>query len=114
MFSSLLKNTVHMQPFLFKMATASSTSNRKFLTVEEVLQGLFADADSSDKTIESGSETEPSSSEEEDASDLAPLKTHRNNAHERVPKTRGGLSRANLHKKKVTEKEAEKETLENK
>ena len=48
-----------MQPFLFKMATASSTSNRKFLTVEEVLQGLFADADSSDEAIESGSETEP-------------------------------------------------------
>ena len=114
MFSSLLKNTVHMQSFLFKMATASSTSNRKFLTVEEVLQGLFADAHSSDETIESGSETEPSSSEEEDESDLAPLKTHQNNTHERVPKTRGGLSRANLHQKKVTEKEAEKETLENK
>ena len=74
MFWSLLKNTVHMQPFLFKMATVSSTSNRKFLTVEEVLRGLFADAYSSDETIESGSETEPSSSEEEDESDLAPLK----------------------------------------
>ena len=104
MFSSLLKNTVHMQSFLFKMATASSTSNRKFLTVEEVLQGLFADAHSSDETIESGSETEPSSSEEEDESDLAPLKTHQNNTHERVPKTRGGLSRANLHQKKSNRK----------
>ena len=42
-----------MQPFLFKMASATSALNRKFLTANEVLQGVFADADSAEEKIES-------------------------------------------------------------
>lgn len=38
-----------MQPFLFKMASATSALNRKFLTANEVLQGVFADADSDEE-----------------------------------------------------------------
>ena len=63
-----------MQPFLFKMASATSALNRKFLTANEVLQGVFADADSAEEKIESKSETEQSSHEEVHKSDLTPPK----------------------------------------
>lgn len=70
MFLVSLKSTMHIQPFLFKMASATSVSNRQFLTVDEVLQGVFANADSAEEKIESETETEPSSPEEVDESDL--------------------------------------------
>ena len=41
MFLTPLKNTVHVQPFLFNMVSATNTSNEKSLTVEEVLLGVF-------------------------------------------------------------------------
>ena len=114
MFLVSLKSTMHMQPFLFKMASATSVSNRQFLTVDEVLQGVFANADSAEEKIESETETEPSSPEEVDESDLTLPKANQNYAPKRGPRIRGSLSRANLNQIKAAEKEVEREALENK
>ena len=59
-----------MQTFFFKMASVTNTSNLKSLTVEEVIEGVFADADSADEAITSESETETSTSEEDDESGI--------------------------------------------
>ena len=74
MFLTPLKNTVHVQPFLFNMVSATNTSNEKSLTVEEVLLGVFQM--------------------------LMQPKTHQNKICEKNPRTRGSLSRANLDQKK--------------
>ena len=100
MLSSLIKFRKHMQAFFFKMASATGTSNLKSLTVEEVIEGVFADADSVDEAITSESEMETSTSEEDDESGAPPMKTHQNNARKRGPRTRGGLSRTSLAQKK--------------
>ena len=90
----------------------ASTSNRKLLTVEEVLEGIFADADSADEAI-AESETETTSSEEEeDEIEVPPPKSHQNNGRQRGPRTRGGLSRTALTQKKAASKEAERVALE--
>ena len=81
---------------------------------EEVLEVVFSDADSANENNGSEPETKPSSSEEEDESDLALPNTDQNNARKRGPKTWGVLSRANLHQKKAAEKETERLVLENK
>ena len=88
-----------MQAFFFKMASATGTSNLESLTVEEVIEGVFADADSVDEAITSESEMETSTSED-DESGAPPMKTHQNNARKRGPRTRGGLSRTSLAQKK--------------
>ena len=54
---------------------------------EEVLEVVFSDADSAYENNGSEPETEPSSSEEEDESDLALPNTDQNNARKRGPKT---------------------------
>ena len=60
------------------MASSKTTSsNRKCLTVDEVIQGVFADHDSCDAASSSESEIETSSSEEVysgDVDDEIPLK----------------------------------------
>ena len=48
------------------MASTTNTSNLKSLTVEEVIEGVFADADSADEAITFKSKTETSASEEDD------------------------------------------------
>ena len=65
MLSGLIKFRKHVQTFFFKMAS-TNTSNLKSLTLEEVIEGVFADADSADEAITSESETETSTSEEDD------------------------------------------------
>ena len=102
-----------MQTFFFKMASVTNTSNLKSLTVEEVIEGVFADADSADEAITFESETETSTSEEDDESGAPPTKTHQNSACKRGPRTRGGLSRTSLAQKKTASKEAERVALEN-
>ena len=72
-----------MQTFFFKMASVTNTSNLKSLTVEELIEGVFADANSADEAITSESETETSTSEEDDESEAPPTKTHQNNACKR-------------------------------
>ena len=111
MLSSLLKFRKHVQTFFFKMASVTNTSNLKSLTVEEVIEGVFADADSVDEAITSESETETSAWEDDDESGALPMKTHQNNARKRGPRTRGGLSRTSLAQKK-TSKGAERVALE--
>ena len=101
-----------MQTFFFKMASVTNTSNLKSLTVEEVIEGVFADADSVDEAITSESETETSTSEEDDESGAPPMKTHLNNVRKRGPRTRGGLSRTSLAQKKTSSKEDEKVVLQ--
>ena len=91
MLSGLIKFRKHVQTFFFKMTSVTSTSNLKSLTVEEVTEGVFADADSADEAITSESETETSTSEENNKSGVPPMKTHQNNARKRGPRTSCGL-----------------------
>ena len=112
MLLGLIKFRKHMQTFFFKMASVTNTSNLKSLTVEELIEGVFADANSADEAITSESETETSTSEEDDESGAPPTKTHQNNARKRGPRTRGGLSRTSLAQKKTASKEAERVALE--
>ena len=100
-----------MQTFFFKIASVTNTLNLKSFVAEEVIEGVFADADSADESITSESETETSTSEEDDESGAPPTKTHQNNSHKRGPRTRGGLSRTSLVQKN-TFKEAERVALE--
>ena len=111
MLSGLIKFRKHVQTFFFKMASVTNTSNLKSIAVEEVIEGVFADADSSDEAITFESETETSTSED-DESRAPPTKTHLNNARKRGPRTRGGLSRTSLAQKKRSSKEAERVSLE--
>ena len=65
MLLGLIKLRKHVQTFFFKMASVTNTSNLKSLTVKEVIEGVFADADSADGEITSESEKEISTSEED-------------------------------------------------
>ena len=65
MLLGLIKLGKHVQTFFFKMASVTNTSNLKSLTVKEVIEGVFADADSADGEITSESEKEISTSEED-------------------------------------------------
>ena len=112
MLSGLIKFRKHVQTFFFKMAPVTKKSNLKSLTVEEVIERVFADADLADEAITSESETETSTLEEDDESRAPPTKTHQNNARKRGPRTRGGLSRTSLFQKKTSSKEAERVALE--
>ena len=94
------------------MAPVTKKSNLKSLTVEEVIERVFADADLADEAITSESETETSTLEEDDESRAPSTKTHQNNARKRGPRTRGGLSRTSLFQKKTSSKEAERVALE--
>ena len=100
MLSGLIKFRKRVQTFFFKMAPVTKKSNLKSLTVEEVIERVFADADLADEAITSESETETSTLEEDDESRAPPTKTHQNNARKRGPRTRGGLSRTSLFQKK--------------
>ena len=92
------------------MASVTNTLNLKSLTVEEVIEGIFGDADSAGEAITSEPETE-TTSKEDDETGVPPTKTHQNNAHKRGPRARGGLSRTSLAQKK-TFKEAERVALQ--
>ena len=94
------------------MASVTNTLNLKSFVAEEVIEGVFADADSADESITSESETETSTSEEDDESGAPPTKTHLNNARKRGTRTRVGLSRTSLAQKKRSSKEAERVSLE--
>ena len=111
MLSGLIKFKKHVQTFFFKMASVINTSNLKYLTVEEVIERVFTDADSADEAVTSESETETPTAEEDDESGAPPTKTHLNNARKRGPRTRGGLSRTSLAQKKRSSKEAERVAL---
>ena len=65
MLLGLIKLRKHVQTFFFKTASVTNTSNLKSLTVKEVIEGVFADADSADGEITSESEKEISTSEED-------------------------------------------------
>ena len=89
------------------MASVTNTSNPKSLTIEEVIEGVFADADSADEAITPESET----LEEDDESGAPPTKNHQNKARKRG-RNRGGLSRTSLAQKETSSKEAERVALE--
>ena len=85
-----------MELFLKWCLQKKTASNNKFLTVDKVIQGVFADQDSDDAASSSESEIETSSSEEvhsDDVDDEVPPKVQQNNNHRRGPRIRGGLSR---------------------
>ena len=72
------------------MPSVTNTSNLKSLTIEEVIEGVFANADSADEAIT----PEPETSEVDDESGAPPTKTHQDNAHKRGRKR--GRSERNI------------------
>lgn len=78
------------------VSSKKTASNKKFLTVDKVIQRVFADQDSDDAASSSENGIETLSSEEvhsDDVDDEVPPKVQQNNNHRRGPRIRGGLSR---------------------
>ena len=85
------KKGLNARGALSKIVSSKKTaSNKKFLTVDKVIQGVFADQDSDDAASSSENEIETSS---DDVDDEVPPKVQQNNNHRRGPRIRGGLSR---------------------
>ena len=100
-----------------KMASSKATASvRKYLTVDEVIQGVFVDHDSDDTSSSSESEIETSSYEEvhsDEVHDEVPPEVQQNNRR-RGPRTGGGLSRTSAAQKRSQKIEEEKKALEEK
>ena len=101
-----------------KMASSKATGSvRKYLTVDEVIQGVFVDHDSDDTSSSSESEIETSSYEEvhsDEVHDEVPPEVQQNNNRRRGPRTGGGLSRTSAAQKRSQKIEEEKKALEEK
>ena len=105
------------------MATAQvKTSKRQSLTIDEVIDGVFADPDSEDALDEAESSSSDEESEETDEvdDDEIPTKVYQDNNRRRGPRirggprTRGGCSRTSSSEKKAQKKEEEMKALEEK
>ena len=116
--SLTVKKGLYAHGVLSKMASSKITvSNRKSLTVDEVIQGVFADRDSDDAASSSENETETSSFEEvhsDGVDDDVPPKVQQNNNRRRGLRTRGGLSRTSATQKRSQKIKEGRKSLEEK